>query len=294
MSIGLEVTEGHRAQVGDITVRRALPRRGRRTIGAWCFADHMGPVEVTETHGLDVGPHPHLGLRTVTWLTDGEVLHRDSLGTDQIIRPGQLNLMTAGHGVSHSEEATGRYVGRLQGIQLWIAQSDASRHGQAAFEHHADLPTTEIGGTTVTVLVGSLGGIRSPAQHGDDLMGAELDLHTSTTIGLDARFEHGLIVLDGAVHVGGVPLVPGQLGHLAPGADELRVEVDASATVILLGGVPFEEELLMWWNFGARTRSEIDEAFDAWLDDDGRFGTVASELARVTTAPPHWRRGDLV
>jgi redox-sensitive bicupin YhaK (pirin superfamily) len=126
--------------VGKIRVHRALPRKGRRTVGAWCFADHMGPADVTENSGLDVGPHPHIGLQTVTWLIDGQVLHRDSLGSEQVITPGQLNLMTAGGGVSHAEEATGHYRGTLEGIQLWVAQPNATRFGGAAFEHHTDLP----------------------------------------------------------------------------------------------------------------------------------------------------------
>src|SRR4051795_227461 len=130
----VEVTESHAAVVGRFTVRRALPRRGRRTVGAWCFADHMGPADVTENSGLDVGPHPHIGLQTVTWLLAGEALHRDSLGTEQVIVPGQLNLMTAGDGVSHSEEGTGRDIGEIHGVQLWVAQPSATRDGAPAFE----------------------------------------------------------------------------------------------------------------------------------------------------------------
>ena len=125
----VEVTASHEAQVGRFTVRRALPRRGRRTVGAWCFADHMGPADVTEGSGLDVGPHPHMGLQTVTWLLDGQALHKDTLGSEQVITPGQLNLMTAGHAVAHAEEATGHYRGTLEGIQLWIAQPDRTRNG---------------------------------------------------------------------------------------------------------------------------------------------------------------------
>ena len=118
----------------------ATPQRHRRTVGPWCFEDHMGPTEVTPTRGLDVGPHPHIGLQTVTWLTEGEVLHKDSLGTEQLIKPGQVNLMTAGRGVVHSEEATGSYGGRLQGVQLWVAQPSQTRATDPAFEHHAELP----------------------------------------------------------------------------------------------------------------------------------------------------------
>jgi redox-sensitive bicupin YhaK (pirin superfamily) len=160
----VEITPSRESVVGAMRVRRALPRIGRRTVGAWCFADHMGPELVTETHGLDIGPHPHTGLQTVTWLVAGEVLHRDSLGSEQLIRAGQLNLMTAGQGVTHSEEATGHYRGQLHGVQLWMVQPEATRHGVAAFEHHATLPQVELDNAIATILVGELAGAASPAR----------------------------------------------------------------------------------------------------------------------------------
>src|SRR5215203_1750148 len=147
----VEITPSREANVGRMPVRRALPRRERRTVGPWCFADHMGPAPVTETAGLDIGPHPHTGLQTVTWLLSGEVLHRDSLGTEQPIRPGQLNLMSAGNGVSHSEESTRTYRGPLHGVQLWVAQPEETRFAPAAFAHHAELPQVELSGATLTV-----------------------------------------------------------------------------------------------------------------------------------------------
>ena len=160
----VEITPSHEARVGELTVRRALPRRTRRTVGPWCFADHMGPADVTEGTGPDVGPHPHMGLQTVTWLLDGQVLHKDSLGSEQAITPGQLNLMSAGGGIAHAEEATGHYRGTLEGIQLWIAQPDATRHGPSAFEHHAELPQVDLVGGIATVLIGSFAGAASPAR----------------------------------------------------------------------------------------------------------------------------------
>jgi redox-sensitive bicupin YhaK (pirin superfamily) len=161
----VEVTDSRDARVGEAHVRRALPRKGRRTVGAWCFADHMGPADVTENSGLDVGPHPHMGLQTVTWLIDGEALHLDSLGSEQVIKPGQLNLMTAGGAISHAEEATGHYRGTLQGIQLWVALPEETRHGAGAFEHHAELPQSELDGAVATVLVGDYGDLSSSARH---------------------------------------------------------------------------------------------------------------------------------
>ncbi len=284
----LDLTDGRDTTVGAIRVRRALPTKARRTVGAWCFADHMGPAEVTETHGVFVGPHPHTGLQTVTWLVAGEVLHRDSLGTEQLIAPGQLNLMTAGHGVSHSEEATGTYRGPLHGIQLWIAQPEATRHGAPAFEHHAELPRHPLCGAEATVLVGAFGDVESPARHDTDLVGVDLAVHGATTVPLRADFEHALVVLDGAVHVGDDVVEPGRLAYLAPGAEELPLTVRDPARVMLLGGTPFGARPVMWWNFVARSHEELDAAYESWRTDDGRFGTVASPLDRIDTPPPWW------
>ena len=286
----VEVTDSHEAVVGRFHVRRALPRRGRRTVGAWCFADHMGPADVTENSGLDVGPHPHMGLQTVTWLLDGEALHRDSLGSEQLIAPGQLNLMTAGGGVAHAEEATGSYSGRLHGIQLWVAQPEETRHGDAAFEHHAELPQVDLGGGTATVLIGELGGGVSPARRDTELVGVDLALGSGTDAVLAVRrdFEHALVVLDGAVTIGATTLTPGHLGYLGRDRDELPLRAEERSRVLLLGGVPFPEPILMFWNFVARDRTEMETAWRAWNDDTGRFGRVASSLSRIPSPDPYW------
>jgi redox-sensitive bicupin YhaK (pirin superfamily) len=284
----MEVTESREATVGRTQVRRALPTRTRRTVGAWCFADHMGPADVTPDSGLDVGPHPHIGLHTVTWLIDGQVLHKDSLGSEQVIRPGQLNLMTAGHGVVHAEEATGHYRGVLEGIQLWIAQPEATRHGSAAFEHHAQLPQLELDGSIVTVLVGDFVGAASTAHRDSDLVGVDLDLRSGATLPLHTDFEYALVVLRGSVLVEGSVLVPGRLGYLGPGADERRIEVQAAARAVLLGGLPFESRIEMWWNFVGRDRNELAAAYQAWDDGDERFGRVDSRLPRIPTKAPFW------
>lgn len=285
----LEVGESREEVVGRIRVRRALPRRGRRTVGAWCFVDHMGPADVTENSGLDVGPHPHLGLQTVTWLVDGQALHRDSLGSEQVIRPGQLNLMTSGAAVSHAEEATGHYRGTLEGVQLWIALPGSTRNGPAAFEHHAELPQGELGGGVLTVLVGRFAGLSSPARHDTPLVGVDLALHRATTVPLRPDHEYALVVLDGALGVNGSRLVPGRLGYLGRGRDELLLDVREPTRALLLGGLPFEERILMWWNFVARDRQEIDEAFASWDARDDRFGTVRSSLPRIPARPPFWQ-----
>ena len=293
-----EVTESRTTHVGVLPVRRALPRRARRTVGAWCFVDHMGPTTVDDAgRGVGIGPHPHIGLQTVTWLLEGEVLHHDSMATERVIRPGQLNLMTAGAGVAHAEEGTGRYRGDLHGVQLWVAQPDRTRHAAPAFEHHADLPTVDVAGAvTATVLVGSMEGATSPARRDTELLGVDLALQATAGAAADlplaGDFEHALVVLDGAVTAEGRTLGPGQLAYLGTGRDEIRVAARSSAArLLLLGGVPFDEPLVMWWNFVARTRDEVTEAWRAW--DAGaheRFGPVASALDRTTVGPPPWAR----
>ena len=284
----IDVLTARATRVGALEVRRSLPQRRRRTVGAWCFADHMGPADVTEGSGLDVGPHPHTGLQTVTWLTDGQALHRDSLGSEQVISAGELNLMTAGHGVSHAEEPTGHYRGTLQGIQLWIAQSDERRHGAPAFEHHADLPQFAVPGVTATVLVGEFNGQRSAARSEPDLVGVDVRLHGSAPLPLESRFEYGAIVLEGVVEIHGRPLGPGTMAYLSPGRDEMVISSRVASRVIVLGGIPLDEEILMWWNFVARSRDEIAAAHQSWSENDGRFGKVASSLARVETPAPAW------
>lgn len=291
----VEITPSHVARVGSLTVRRALPRRARRTVGPWCFADHMGPAVVTEEAGVEIGPHPHIGLQTATWLVAGEILHRDSLGSEQVIRPGQLNLMTAGHGVSHSEESTGRHRGSLHGMQLWIAQPEATRHGSAAFEHHGDLPAVELDHATVTVIIGDLGDlgdlghVSSPARRDTDHVGLELSLRPGeSVVPMRREREHALVVMDGAITVGSSVVEAGALAYLGLGRDELAVSADGPATALLIGGVPWDEELIMWWNFVARTRDEISAAYGDWAAASERFGTVDSRLDRIPTSPPPW------
>jgi redox-sensitive bicupin YhaK (pirin superfamily) len=245
---------------------------------------------VSAEQGVAVGPHPHIGLQTVTWLTQGEVLHRDSLGSEQLLRAGELNLMTAGHGVAHAEESPSGAVGTQEGIQLWVAQPEATRNGPAAFHHHGDLPEVELGGGLAVVLVGSYGGEVSPAAVATPLVGLELTVRTRTSLALDPGFEHAVIVIDGGVRIDGEVLEPGFLGFLGTGRDDLDLDPVVPTRAMLLGGAPFDEHLEMWWNFVGRDREELHEAYASWVEDDGRFGTVDSHLARVLAhAPP--RRG---
>jgi hypothetical protein len=285
----VEITDSRQAQVGALSVRRALPRRGRRTVGAWCFVDHMGPATLSPVRGLDVAPHPHIGLQTVTWLLAGEAVHRDSLGSEQVIRPGHLNLMTAGRGVSHSEEGTGHFAGQLHGVQLWIAQPSATREGSPAFEHHAELSQVDLDGAVATVLVGAFAGRRSTARRDTDHVGVDLDLHdATTTLPLRNDYEYGLVVFDGSVRIGEQPVEPGHLAYLGRGRDELELATTGRTRALLFGGTPFEEPILMWWNFVARSQDEITQAQREWATGGERFGHVASSLPRVETGPPPW------
>ncbi|MET0902806.1 MAG: pirin family protein [Acidimicrobiales bacterium] len=281
---GIEITAPKASRVGSLLVQRMLPRRGRRTVGPWCFADVMGPVADAASGGI--GPHPHIGLQTVTWLLDGELLHRDSLGSEQPIHPGQLNLMTAGHGVAHAEES--HTSGSLHGIQLWIAQPEATRHGAPAFEHHADLPGTELPGCDVTVLVGELVGARSPARCDTEHVGAELRLRGSVDIPVAPSFEHAVLAVDRDLLVDGEAVPAGHLAYAGPGRLSLALEARDPAKALLLGGVPLPDELVMWWNYVGRDRAEVREAHAAWTARDPRFGTVTSSLDPVDVGPPPW------
>ncbi len=283
---GLELTDARQARVGDLTVRRLLPLRLRRSVGAWCFVDHYGPMSVDGVTGMAVPPHPHIGLQTVTWLLAGNVLHRDSLGSEQMIRPGQLNLMTSGRGIAHAEESPVDHDPQLHGVQLWVALPEASRQTEPAFEHHAQLPFHEDDGLMITVFMGSLAGSQSPAATFSRLVGAELSARreVSTRLALDPGFEHVIFVATGAAEVAGTELRLGQLLYVPAGHEDVPLAAPAGTTMLLLGGVPLGERLLMWWNFVARTPEEIQAAVADW--DAGRLGEVGGYTGAPLKAPP--------
>jgi len=303
----MEITDGRHTVVGGTPVVRSLPRPRRRTVGAWCFVDHFGPADVVEA-AMRVGPHPHIGLHTVTWVLDGEVVHRDSLGSEQLVKPGQLNLMSAGRGVAHAEETPKGATGALHGLQLWVAQPEATRSGPAAFEHHSALPEAEVGSVRATVIVGVLAGVRSPARADTPLLGADLTVAGPATLPLDPGFEYALVVVDGPIAVDGTLVGPGAMAYLAPGRDEIGLAPVAdpqpagdrppagaagrpgAARAMLLGGAPFGEPVLMWWNFVARTREDMVAARRDWEAGSDRFGAVESGLGRIGAPPPLWDR----
>jgi quercetin 2,3-dioxygenase len=276
-----------------MTVRRTLPHRELRMIGAWCFIDSYGPDDVTATGGMVVPPHPHTGLQTVSWLYSGTVRHRDSLGHDQLITPGQLNLMTAGHGIAHSEDSVGD--GALHGVQLWIALPASERQRPPAFAHHDDLPVLALGAATATVLVGALGGVASPAASYTPLVGAQLQLPagTSIAVALQPGFEHGLLPGDGDLTVEGRAVPIDGLLHLPAGRTTVTLSTTTGCRLLLLGGEPFGERVVMWWNFLGTDHEGVAADRSDWQSGSARFGLVpgdrtpmaAPELPRVRLQP---------
>ncbi|MEV6590111.1 pirin family protein [Streptomyces acidicola] len=259
-----------------MTVRRTLPQRARTLIGAWCFADHYGPDDVSVTGGMDVAPHPHTGLQTVSWLFSGEIEHRDSLGSHAYVRPGELNLMTGGYGICHSEVSTPRAT-ILHGVQLWVALPEEHRNTERDFQHYAP-ESVRIDGAEIRVFLGSLAGHVSPVRTFTPLLGAEIVLQprAALTLAVDPGFEHGLLVDQGEVRLADTPVRRAELGYAHPGVDTLTVtnESDDVARTVLLGGTPFEEEIVMWWNFIGRSHEEIAKARDDWQNSSDRFGAV--------------------
>ncbi|MGI9084149.1 MAG: pirin family protein [Aeromicrobium sp.] len=279
----LEPREVPLGGIRGLAVHRTLPHRGLPTVGAWCFVDHFGPTREPMT----VLPHPHSGLQTVTWPLAGDIRHRDSLGSDVVLKPGELNLMTSGDGVSHSEFSVG---GRTMkhGIQLWVALPDGIRNGPPAFEHLPDLPRTGGKGWRAIVLVGELADVRSKAVTHTPLLGAELTLGSdvTATVPLRREFEHALLAVDGSVRVDGFGLTHRQMRYLEPGRSSVDLRAPRDATVLLIGGEPFTEPLVMWWNFIGRTHEDIVQARADWEQAAERFGHVDGHESRVIPPPP--------
>jgi redox-sensitive bicupin YhaK (pirin superfamily) len=293
---GVELLEAREVPLGGpraMTVRRTLPQKARSLIGAWCFVDSYGPDPVTRPGEMTVPPHPHTGLQTVSWLYAGEIEHRDSVGSVAMIRPGQVNLMTAGAGIQHSEVST-EAGDSLHGVQLWVALPDSDRHTAPFFEHFEPEPFTH-GDATLHVFVGELLGRRSPITAFTKLLGAQLDLPAggSVSIPVDPGFEYGLIVDAGAPTLQGVAVPAGQLGVTPAGASTLTVDAGSlPLRALLIGGEPLGERILMWWNFVGRTHEEVVAFREQWqreviadADRAGRFGHVDGYPGAALPAP---------
>ncbi|WP_406166531.1 pirin family protein [Streptomyces canus] len=286
---GVDVLSARDVPLGGpraLLVRRTLPQRARTLIGAWCFADHYGPVDATGT-GMDVPPHPHTGLQTVSWLFSGEIEHRDTLGTHALVRPGEMNLMTGGYGIAHSEVSTPNTT-VIHGVQLWVALPEEHRCTARDFQHHVPEPV-RVDGAEIKVFLGSLAGSASPVRTFTPLLGAEiiLDPGASVTLAVDTDFEHGLLVDSGDVRLLDTVLRPAELGYVPCGTETVTVvnDSDVPALAILLGGPPFEEEIVMWWNFIGRTHEDIVKAREDWQAGSDRFGEVEGHPGSRLPAP---------
>jgi len=277
-----------------MSVRRTLPQRERSLIGAWCFLDHYGPDDVAETGGMMVTPHPHTGLQTVSWLFTGEIEHRDSAGNKALVRPGELNLMTSGRGISHSEVSTPGTT-TLHGAQLWVALPDGVRFTDPGFEHFR--PEAVRGHRwTARVFLGSMFGSTSPVRTFTPLLGVELLLEANARLVVPAyaAYEHGFLLDTGDLAIDDHPVKKDELAYAAPGSTQLSLTSEDGARVLLLGGPPFGEQIIMWWNFVGRTDEEIREFRANWqaqlTDDgldvvDGQFGIVEGHQQPIP-APP--------
>ncbi|MUL66632.1 pirin [Mycobacterium sp. CBMA 234] len=289
----IEILEPREVPLGGpraMQVRRTLPQRERSLVGAWCFVDHYGPEDVRTRPGMDVAPHPHTGLQTVSWLFSGEIEHRDSHGVHEMVRPGELNLMSAGAGICHSEVSTPATT-ILHGVQLWVALPDSARHGPRHFDHYAPQPVS-FGGAIVSVFLGELAGQQSPVHTHTPLLGAQVDLPGGNTVEfeVDPTFEHAVLLDQGTLTVAGTPVRPYEMAYQGVGFRHLALTNTGTepARAVVLGGTPFTEELLMWWNFVGRTHDEIVEFRNQWQAESERFGEVIGyqgEPARLP-APP--------
>jgi len=283
------VLEARKVWLGKTTqVSRALPNADVRMIGAWCFADHYGPEDLRDSPGMRVWAHPHTGLQTVSWLLEGEIEHRDGVGSRVMVRPGELNIMTAGHGIVHSELSLPDKPPTMHGVQLWLALPESARDVAPRFDNYADLPDLVRPGLHGQVLVGTLDGVTAPTRSYSPLCGADLQLAAGAevTLAADPDFEYGLLVVAGDVQGESTQLAVDELLYLGSGRATLRLSSGTGGRVIALGGEPFGEEIVMWWNFIGRTHAEVAGYREAWLRRDERFAPVVSHDEKVMEAPP--------
>ena len=281
--------EGRIAEIGTgLKIARLVPSRMRRTIGAWCFLDHAGPVNFAAGEGMNVGPHPHIGLQTFTWLIEGAVRHVDSLGSDLIIYPNQVNLMTAGNGISHAEISPTDQASRLHAAQLWIALPDSHRHMEPQFQNYPELPVVQKELFDATILVGSHFGITSPVTVFTPLVAVDLAVTKtgSFEFELDRDFEHGITVLEGSATVNGELLETGTLLYFAEGHTSVTIACDATTRILMVGGEPFKEDIILWWNFVARTQDEVEQARLDWIAQSPRFGLITDPTAGERLSVP--------
>ena len=278
------VIDARPRELGGIAVRRVLPTAARRMVGPFTFLDEMRQPSFAAGEGIDVPPHPHIGLATVTYLFEGEIVHRDSLGTQQTIRPGDINWMTAGRGIVHSERTAvdQRQAGSgLHGLQIWVALPLAHEEAEPSFHHYpgARLPARDQGGVRLRVLAGSAFGLTSPVDTLSSLFYVDAVMSPGATLSLpNEHEERAVYVIDGAVDCGTERPEPGRMLVFVPGAS-VTLRADAPARVVLLGGAPLDGPRHIYWNFVSSSKARIEQAKRDWKD--GRFPKVPGETELV-------------
>jgi quercetin 2,3-dioxygenase len=282
----LEPYPNRTLSLGSLAISRALPLKDRRLVGPWCFLDRFGPLTFNAGKPMDVAPHPHIGLQTVTWLHEGEVVHHDSLGYESVLRPGGLNVMTSGDGIAHAEQTPRDNSGRLNGVQLWTALPDTVRHSAADFVQIKEVPLAESAAGIVQVFAGTLDGMTSPAPYFSEILGADLRIHPGRTlvVPVNPGHEHAVLVMNGDCTFEGQPLEERVLYYLGTTRAEAGFSSRNGGRVLLIGGPPFPETILMWWNFVARTPDEITKARTDW-EERRRFGEVTAYSGPRLNAP---------
>ena len=267
-------------------IARVLPTKQRRMIGAWCFLDHLGPIDFPAGAGLHVGAHPHTRLQTFTWMIEGEIMHRDSLGSAQVVRAGQVNLMTAGYGISHTEDSV-QPGQRLHAAQLWIALPDMVADQAPAFVHYAQVPQWQEQGCAWSLMAGSYGVHVAPTELHSPLLGLEVLSAEATVVGLALRsdFEYGVLALSGGFTLDGEFFGPDTLAYLAPGRTAQEVQLEAGTRLLVVGGAPFTEQVTIWWNFLGKDLASIRGYRSLWEAGDARFGEVPDGEDRRLAAP---------
>jgi redox-sensitive bicupin YhaK (pirin superfamily) len=300
----LELLEPRNVVLGrTTTVRRLLPNKDRRMVGAWCFVDHYGPEDLTTRvdpydvpgeQGMLVPPHPHTSLQTVSWLFEGEIEHRDSAGSHAMVRPHELNIMTAGNGIAHSEVSLPGAPPVLHGAQLWVALPDSVRTTVTpTFNAYTDLPVLTLDGATVTVMTGTVDGVTSPAPAYTPLVGADVTIKPGRTVTLPLRldFEYAVLLVGGSLGIAELAPRFGEMAYLGTGRSEVEfVASGDGARLLLLGGEPFEEQLVMWWNFIGRSHEEVVAARNDWMASieahgNERFPAVSGYPGDALPAP---------
>lgn len=286
----IERIASRKGSLGEgMDIARALPTRARRMVGAWCFLDHLGPMQFGDGEGMHIGAHPHTRLQTFTWMIEGELMHRDSLGFEQVLRAGQVNLMTAGYGISHTEDSL-RSGERLHAAQLWIALPDAVADQPPAFEHHAQVPQWTEQGCAWSLMAGCYGAHKAPTRLHSPLLGMEVLCGdagpTTVSVALEAGFEYGLLALTGGFEVEGSAFAQDELAYLAPGRTALQLRLQPGTRLLVIGGTPFADKVTIWWNFLGQDLEAIRGYRAQWEAGDARFGQVKEGEHRRLTAPP--------